>query len=183
MRECRHSQEIKCQEREDDLPDTPELISDGIQTRWLDPAAAHSHGPLLQHGWGAPEFCQLRREHIHPMPCDSLHGRREKSGWCYSFPFCALRLLLICRLVSSWFCTPCQRQNVQNALPAQCALQVLFQLDFESAALGNQNSVTGLLLFHPFFLFSPLTLIHPNSAFGYYSANAGCLLSPSPLLF
>lgn len=53
----------------------------------------------------------------------------------------------------------------------------------ESPASGNQNSVTGLLFFHPFFLFSPLTPIRSNSAFDYYSANTGCLLSPSPLLF
>ena len=56
-------------------------------------------------------------------------------------------------------------------------------LKTESTASGNQNSATGLLFFHPFFLFSPLTPIHSNSAFGHYSANTGCLLSPSALLF
>lgn len=46
MRECPHSQE-NCQERDGDLPDTPELLSDRVQTRWFDLAAAHSHGCLL----------------------------------------------------------------------------------------------------------------------------------------
>lgn len=36
-----------CQERDGDLPDTPELLSDRVQTRWFDLAAAHSHGCLL----------------------------------------------------------------------------------------------------------------------------------------
>ena len=66
MRECRHSQEIKCQERED-LPDTPELLSDGIQTRWFDPLLPTAMAACSSLGRAHRSSRQFRSEHIHPV--------------------------------------------------------------------------------------------------------------------
>ena len=100
------------------------------------------------------------------------------------FPFAPCAFCSSAVWLALGFARPAKDRTFKMLFPQSARCRFFSSWTFsESAASGNQNSVTGLLFFQPFFLFSPLTLIHPNSAFGYYSANAGCLLSPSPLLF
>lgn len=116
------------------------------------------------------------------LPCDSLHSRRWKSGCCYPFSFCAFCSSVVWLALS--VARPAKDRTFKMLFPQSARCRFFSSRTFsESTASGNQNSATGLLFFHPFFLFSPLTPIHSNSAFGHYSANTGCLLSPSALLF
>lgn len=88
MRECRHSQEIKCQERED-LPNTPELLRTGSRHGGLTRCCPQPRPPAPAWAGHTGVLVSLEVNTPIQLPCDSLHGRRWKSGCCYPFSFCA----------------------------------------------------------------------------------------------